>query len=103
MGAYFKYDSAQNMGLLSEKMYDATVHTRAARMKVEAELLEKVIEAGKAFRTASDENKAAARQEFAEVLAAFNEVVLGGEMQWTRSCDFLDVLDQHPYSARRAS
>jgi hypothetical protein len=59
-------------------MYSATLQSSYNRQRMEAELLCQVQQASYEFRSASEETKAAARQRYAEILAAFTELLLGG-------------------------
>src|SRR5207302_6330511 len=61
-----------------EHMYSATLQTNYNRQRMEAELLQQVQQASHDFRSASAESRSVARQRYAEILAAFTELLLGG-------------------------
>ena len=59
-------------------MYSAALQTSYNRQRMEAELLQQVQQASHDFRSASEETRSLARQRYAEILAAFTELLLGG-------------------------
>jgi hypothetical protein len=72
-------------------MYSGSVQNEMNRRRIEQELLERVIRAGEAFRDASADAKPAAQKDYAELLAAFGELVMEQYPEAATKCELLNV------------